>query len=256
MTGDKMNRRKKSLILSLILITAFVLGACAPAQSTATTAPVVAIVETSAPAVTTESPVVQPSASGVELNADYENAVPVEQQLIFGTLKLAGTEFSVTKEQATALLPLWTNLKTLSESMMPSQDGSNSQSQSDVQTQVSDLIKEIEAAMTPEQIKAISDMKITMDIAQTIMQEQNISMGGARGSGGGGQPPQGDPPAGAPDGSNGTGSPPAMPSGDNAGQPPSDGGQQAGNGQMHSGMLLQPELIDAVIQLMEKISST
>jgi hypothetical protein len=199
------------------------------------------------------------SSSTIELNTTYENAVSVEMQLLLGAFKLDGTENAVTKEQANILLPLWTDFKTLSQSMMPAQgsQGDPGQGQTnatpqpqtvdtETQAKVEALGKQIQAAMTPEQIQAISAMKITQETAMTIMQEQGITMGGpqANGSGNGNQPSLGTPPAGAPGG---------------GGQPPADG-QQPGGGQMSTPQadgvrggagLLPTELVDVLIKLLQ-----
>jgi len=184
----------------------------------------------------------------LELNTTYENAVSVETQLLLGTFKLEETDQAVTKEQAAILLPLWTNFKTLSQSMRPER-GAPGQRQGDstpqaiptvnqeTQTQMKALIKEILAALTPEQIQAISAMKITRETSMLIMQEQGITMGGPQqGTGNAaGQPAQGTPPVGRP-----------QPGG--IGQmstPPVGGGMQAGAG------LLPTELVDALIKILQ-----
>jgi hypothetical protein len=237
-----MNSKKLTVILSLIALTTFLMGACA---SAATSAPIVESAPTAKAATAAQAaPVSAPAA--VELNATYENAVSVEQQLILGTLKLEGTNLAVSKEQAGVLIPLYTNLKTIAESMMPAQgaqgDPANANTQpqavnTETQAQVDAITKDLLAAMTPEQVKTISDMQITREIAQTIMTEKGISMGG-RGQGGqmpaaNGQPPEGTPPAGAPDGG--------------AGAPPSD----AKNGQQPGGGMIPSELITALIEMLQ-----
>jgi hypothetical protein len=189
--------KKLTYIFTFAVLTAFLLGACATAAPVIGSAPT----EETAPQV-----VSQPASVPAELNATFENAVSVEQQLIFGTLKLEGTNLAVSKEQAAILVPLYTNLKTIIESMMPAQgaqsDPASAQPQAvsaETQAQVDTIVKDILTAMTPEQTKAISDMQITREIAQTIMTEKGISMG-RRGQGGempgaNGQPPEGTPPA-------------------------------------------------------------
>ena len=107
----------------------------------------------------------------------------------------------------------------------------------ETQAQIDTIIKDILAAMTPEQVKAISEMQITREIAQTIMTEKGISMGGP-GQGGempgaNGQPPEGTPPAGGQNGG--------------AGAPPSDGQ----NGQQPGGGMIPSELINALIELLQ-----
>jgi hypothetical protein len=166
-----------------------------------------------------------------------------------GTLKLEGTDLAISKEQAGILIPLYTNLKTIVESMMPAQgeqggDPSSAQPQTvntETQAQVDGIIKNILAAMTPEQINAILEMQITREIAQTIMTEKGISMGGP---GQGGEMPAGG----------GNGQPPE-------GTPPADGGQTGGGGapqgdapdgqQPGGGMMIQPELVNVLIELLQ-----
>jgi hypothetical protein len=208
----------------------------------------------------TAAPLASAASTSVELNATYENAVTVELQLLLGTLNLNGTEVAVTKEQAATLLPLWNSIKSLTPSAAPSgqgQDGATPQAPSvaaETQSQVDALLKQIEAAMTPAQIQAIAEMKITRETAMTMMQAQGVTLegpqGGGNGAGAAGQPPQGTPPAGgtgAP-GDNGGG---AMPSGN--GQPPSNG--QGGMPPTDGGGMIPSGLIDALIQQLQKASA-
>jgi hypothetical protein len=195
-----------------------------------------------------------------ELNTTYENAVSAEMQLLLGIFKLEGTENAVTKKQAKLLLPLWTNLKNLSQSLMPARgEPGQGQGQPDstpqvptvdpeIQTKIEALDKQILAALTPEQIQAISEMKITQETAQTILQEQGITLGGpqANGSGSGSQPPQGTPPAGDPTGDQAGG----------PGQPPSNG--QMSNpktGEGSANAFIPTELFDALIKLLGEKST-
>ena len=207
--------------------------------------PVASVAQNAAEAAST----VVRSASAVNLN---------EFQLLFGTIKLAGTNNAITKEQATTLLPLWNNFKTLSMSLAPAQraagqgqSGSTTQSQTtntDTQTQIATFIQQILVVMTPAQIHAIAEMNITQDTVMTLMQELGLSMGGPQqgaAPNGGQQPPQGNPPSGGqqPQGTlqvGGAGAPPAGKNG--AGTPPSDGG------------MIPPEMFDALIQSLNSIS--
>jgi hypothetical protein len=169
----------------------------------------------------------QDTSATVELSTSYENAVSVEYQLLLGTLSLTH-DLAVTEGQASVLLPLWKDLKTLSMNMgpgqgAPGQTGASATPQpqgtgTETQAQIDELVKQIEAAMTPEQIEAIAAMKITWDSAMTIMQAQGLTMGGGSGNQppSGGQPPTGgQPPSGAP--SPGDAQPPG------GAQPPSSG---------------------------------
>lgn len=171
-------------------------------------------VSTAMPAPTTVS-------TTVTLNTDYEGAVSIELQLLLGTIQLEDTAQAVTKEQASVLLPLWSNLQTLSQSIQPQRD-QPAQGQAmtapptpeinaDVKAQIDTLVDQIQAAMTTDQIAAISAMHITKETAMTIMQTQMSNMDQSQqpangaGPGNGRQPPQGamsqgTPPAGGPGG--------------------------------------------------------
>jgi hypothetical protein len=169
---------------------------------------------------------------GTTLDTSYDNAVSVEMQLLLGTFKLVATDQAVTAEQAAILLPLWTELQTLTQSAPPAEPGAAPQTQDDAtQAQIDDLLAQIQAVMTAEQIQAIADMQITQESAQTIMEDIGLMMGGGQ------QPPGG--------GAGGQ-----QPPSDNAqqpgGQPPSDGGP--------GGDMIQPGLFDALIQVLQKIA--
>jgi hypothetical protein len=83
------------------------------------------------------------------LNTDYENALPVETQLVLGTLKLEGTPQAVDSAMAAQLLPLYTLLKQMAAS------GTAAQAEIDA------VLDQIQGIMTPEQIHAIAAMKLT-----------------------------------------------------------------------------------------------
>ena len=268
--------KKIEAVCYLLISGAVLMSACAPAATKAKTMPtglnsikVTMPTQTAATAVPTtaisvaDAVVAQSLSTAIELNTDYDNAAPIALQLLLGTLKLQGTDLAVTAEQASTLLPLWNNLKTISQSAAPALGQANATPQpqsgnSETQAQLTALVKQIQAAMTADQIKAIAAMKITRETAMTILQEQGITLGGPQsGNGGnagnGNPPPQGTPPASGPDnasGNAGLGAPPN-------GQPPS-GGQQPNNGSgaapQGGGGMVPLELINVLIQLLEKTS--
>jgi hypothetical protein len=261
--GDKSSEGKK-----LNVSQSSTLAAQLMAQQLAASAPTVTA--TTAPAEPTPTPV------AVELNTDYTDAVSAQLQLLAGSFKLEGTDQAISKDQASVLLPLWKNFETLAESMMPgggSPQGSNSSSQAQVsvtpqaqtdnsqsQEQIKTLVKQITAAMTPAQIKAIADMKITQEIVQTVMTEQNItssaqnssqsgsSNGGAGGSGGGPGGGGGQPPS----GSGGGGTPPSGSGGPGGSQSATSSSQSEGQSQ---GEMISTDLIKALVSVLEKKSS-
>lgn len=228
----------KKLIITLTLLT-LLLTACGaaateqPASAQEATA-VAQIVSTqlaqtpAAPAPTQPAEqALQPSTSA--LNTDYTDAVSVPEQLLTGTFLLADTNLSLTGEQTAHLVELWTALKDATQN-------------SAAQEQVDALVRQIESALTAEQVKAIADLKITRDSMMAILQDQGVTMGGPQGNGGpngpgGGTPTDGTPQAGGP-GEGGT--PPEM-----------NGTPQAGNPPAGRGNFIQPELIDALIQYLQ-----
>jgi hypothetical protein len=248
----------KKITLTILLFITLLLSACSGvAPATQSAAPV--------DNVPTKQPVAPPPAAtqgparnqSITLNTDYENAVPITMQLLLGTFKLEGTANAVTKEQASALTSLWANFKTLSESMRPAQgepgqqgkpNGTPQPVDSGLQTQLDEIIKQIKAALTAEQIQAIAEMKITQDVSRTIMEEQGITMGGPQQGGGnmqeGGQPPAGgEMPQGIPSAGGSGGE--QQPNAGQMGMFPIDGTQR------DMGFIPQ-ELVDALIQLLQK----
>ena len=78
---------------------------------------------------TVESAQVEPQTVQVTLAAEVATETTTSTatldalQLVFGTLKLQGTDQVITAEQAAILLPLWTNYQTLTAGMNPGQIG-------------------------------------------------------------------------------------------------------------------------------------
>jgi hypothetical protein len=274
---------KKSIVTIMSLLV-LVLSACGGSQSVAVTEQAAEVTEAAEVGVTevaaaeaypASTEAAEEVATTGVLNADYDNAVSVEMQLVLGTLKLDGTAQAITAEQANTLLALWMTYQTVLQSAMPNQgqpgQGMPAQGQAAsgtpaadmgasqamptvdpaVQTQLDDLMKQIQAAMTAEQITAIADMKITTETAMTIMQEQMAAMGvpqqgDGSGAGGGQQPPLG-----------GQSMPQGTPGADKGQMGGAQGGPQ-GSGQGAGGMMdsgmVQPQLVQAVISALQKIA--
>jgi hypothetical protein len=118
------------------------------------------------------------------LSTSYDRALPVSSQLALGIFRLEGTADAVTPEQAKTLLPLWQALQ--SESL-----------QSDAETNA--VLKQIEGALTSEQLSAIADMQLTGESLGAWMQERGVNFGlspeamATRQAAGGGQGAFGDP---------------------------------------------------------------
>jgi hypothetical protein len=107
------------------------------------------------------------------LDTSYEGALPASSQLAVGTFMLEGTGNAITAEQAAALLPLWQAIESGSL-------------QGDAELNA--VLKQIEGAMTAEQLAAIAAMQLTGEAMREWMQEQDMSFfpaGGESGPGGG-----------------------------------------------------------------------
>ncbi|MFZ2096194.1 MAG: hypothetical protein WAV05_06095 [Anaerolineales bacterium] len=85
------------------------------------------------------------------------NGLSTATKLALGTLRLEGTSQAVTAEQASELLTLWEGYQSLSDSDTSSQ------------VELDALMKQIEAAMTTDQIKAIEAMDLTdQSVSETL----------------------------------------------------------------------------------------
>lgn len=120
----------------------------------------------------------------VTLSEDYADALPVSSQLAIGTLMLEDTDNAVTVEQAGELLPNWQMLQALQSS------GTAAQAELDA------ALKQIQGAMTNEQLTAIKEMQLTPDSMLELAGERGLGRGFAGGTGdaggaGGFQPPAG-----------------------------------------------------------------
>lgn len=129
-------------------------------------------------------------------SAAPDGSLPAQMEILIGTVKLEDTDQAVTSEQAAELLPLWQVYRDLSSSDTAAQE------------EIDALVQQIQETMTPEQMKAITDMHLTRQDMFTVMQDQGINQGrdqsqdsgsrpgGQNGNGGGFVPPEGGPPGG------------------------------------------------------------
>jgi hypothetical protein len=102
-------------------------------------------------------------------SASSNNTLPIETQLVVGTLQLDGTEQAVTSKQAQELLPMW----------QVYQDISNSSTAA--QSEVDGLVEQIQETMSAGQMQAITVMNLTQQDVSAAIQAQNIT---ARSGGG------------------------------------------------------------------------
>jgi hypothetical protein len=84
--------------------------------------------------------------------------LPAETQLAAGMLKLETTENKITAEQASDLLVYWQIYRQLSQSDTAAQE------------EVDALIAQIQAALTPAQLQAIQNMKLSQQDVSAITQ--------------------------------------------------------------------------------------
>lgn len=145
--------------------------------------------------------------------------LPLSTKLAIGTLKLENTDLDVTSDQAAELLPLWQVYQSLSTSDTSAQEEQDA------------LVEQIQEAMTPDQMQAITDMQLTQQDVFAVMQEQGLTTGRGQGAGPNGQgdggftPPEGGFPGGGPGGEGG-----GFPGGGPGGNPGGGGGGFGGEG--------------------------
>ena len=109
----------------------------------------------------------QPTESAAGLSEDYQGALPVQEQLIVGTLRLEEGEWTVTADQAAELIPLWKAVRSLSSS--------DTAADSEVQA----VLQQIQETMGAEQLEAIAAMRLTQEDLFSTVQELGIQPGGA-----------------------------------------------------------------------------
>ena len=111
-----------------------------------------------------------------------------QAELIVGILKLEGTDQAVTTKQASELLPLWEVMKVLANSDTSAQE------------EIDAAVRQIKETLTPSQIQAIANMKLTeQDVSvfeqglNTAVQSSSKSNSSSNSSGGFGGPGGGGP---------------------------------------------------------------
>jgi hypothetical protein len=138
-------RMKKYLLLPIFLILAFALTACGATAETET--------------------VTAASTDGTEI-VNFQFEMPTEMTLMVGTVKLDETAYAVDAQQASALIPLWKALRSLSES------------DTAAEAEIEAVINQITETMTLEQMQAISDMDLTMQDFASVAEILGLEMSG------------------------------------------------------------------------------
>ena len=108
------------------------------------------------------------------LDSGYEDALTARNQLALGLFYLKGTESKVTPEQALTLLPLLQALRGTTRSGAAST------------TEVNALLAQIEETLTPAQLEAITQLRLTQGDLSTWAESQGVVLGGGSSSGEGG----------------------------------------------------------------------
>jgi hypothetical protein len=104
------------------------------------------------------------------LNEAYADALPVVEQLALGSLRLEGTEQAIDESQAATLLPLWQGYQTLNTSDKAAE------------AEIAALVKQLQGAMTREQIDAIAAMQLTAEDLSSSAQDLGGFFGRGTGS--------------------------------------------------------------------------
>jgi hypothetical protein len=93
---------------------------------------------------------------------DTQGAMSLQEQLLVGTFKLEGTGLAVDQTQAATLLTLWQAYKELMSNNATAKE------------ELDAVITQIQDSMTSDQLKAISDMKLTFTDVTSTMKDLGI----------------------------------------------------------------------------------
>ncbi|HMN58826.1 MAG TPA: hypothetical protein PJ988_00595 [Anaerolinea sp.] len=131
----------RKLVWGVVVFGLLALAACSPNANTAT----------SANQMTSHT-----------LTTDYTNALSVEMQLAYGTLKLKDSANEIDSQTAADLLPLWKAVRSLSDT-----DGT-------AQAEIQAVYRQIEESMPAEQLQAIADMQLTSADVREVMAQAGL----------------------------------------------------------------------------------
>ncbi len=116
-------------------------------------------------------------AVGADNQSQANAALSPATKLAVGTLKLEGSQQAVTAEQASSLLTLWQAYQALS----------NSDTTAEVELDA--VVKQIQEAMTADQIQAIDSMSLTRQSMMEVLQSLGMGPGSSSGTGAQSTPP-------------------------------------------------------------------
>jgi hypothetical protein len=125
---------KKMITITVMLVSVVFLAACSSGKTSTTTEASVGTVE------------------AVRLSTAYaDHALPVEMQLVVGSLTLKDSDYSLDPELAGTLLPYWKVYDSLLSSDTAAQEEKDA------------LIEQIQDSMSPDQLNYISSLQLTSD---------------------------------------------------------------------------------------------
>ncbi|MDD5466550.1 MAG: hypothetical protein PHS96_01970 [Anaerolineales bacterium] len=233
---------KKHIWLIIIVLLVVALYGCstAPGEQAATPAEATQ---------TAPAAAVQTSGAGAANPGGGDRQVSQAMKLALGTFALEKSETPIDASQAKTLLTLWKAARSLNES------------ETTAAQELEAVVKQIQAALTPEQVEAIEDMDLGFDDMQALAQEYGLELGGGnpmgemteemqatveamRASGGGQQGGfMGEPGGGMPMG--------GMPGGEISPEMRETAQAARGSGMSTSGLGLPPGLLDAMIEFLQ-----
>ncbi len=144
---------KKAPLFSALCTLALILTACASANSTGD------------PAGSSGS------SSGNSFRSGASRALAADAKLALGTIKLEGTAQAIDPKTAAKLLPLWQLMVQLHSST------------SAAPQEVTAVLNQIEATMTPGQVNSIDGMSFTSADVFSLLQNESQASGGSGGTG-------------------------------------------------------------------------
>jgi hypothetical protein len=110
------------------------------------------------------------SSNGNSSTRNLNQPLPLAEQLLVGTFRLEGTSNAVDAKTAATLIPLWQTYSQLTSS--------NTAAQAEIDA----VISQIQQTMTPQQVKAITAMKLTRQDLSTTMSSLGLTTFGANGT--------------------------------------------------------------------------
>ena len=177
----------KRFVLTILILTGLILTGCGGEEAVTEAEPQVVTSTEAVPSTsenTGDQPV--PQADGQMEMANRE--VSELSKLLVGLFKLENTDLALTTDQASALITILNaymessqnqNINSEPQVSTPDQSSDDVQNQqAGLQTQQEDLIAQIEAVLTADQLNSVSTLELDQDSLTAFLEEQGISDGG------------------------------------------------------------------------------